>query len=321
MKDVIKYGIAIIIICAIISCEANKKIHGSDPHNYMIAYNVLTDEENDNYDVFTMDFDGKDKKNITKLAGVEWTYHSYDDQLYFISDRDTCHRCFYLYKTDWRGTDPKKISEVRLADSWMSSRKNGSEMIVLPHKTVDTVFYVLDNHGKVIQKLNTGLPYSADPLFVNKGTQVVFRGAHKKFKKDNGYIDELFIINSDGTGLKQLTHYPKEDTTSQWYNYHAGPPKLHPHNNFISYQSFQNGKYSLYGVSLEGKEMGRLTTNMEDEGWHDWSPDGKWLAIEIFDNDQSQFHIGLLNWKSKEMKLLTDTTYKYQQSPNFILKK
>jgi TolB protein len=46
----------------------------------------------------------------------------------------------------------------------------------------------------------------------------------------------------------------------------------------------QNGKYSLYSVSLDGQKQWKLTNNPQNEGWHSWSPDGKWLAIELFDN-------------------------------------
>lgn len=32
----------------------------------------------------------------------------------------------------------------------------------------------------------------------------------------------------------------------------------------------------------------------------------------------SQFHIGLMNWQTKEMAILADTAYKYQQCPVFV---
>mgnify|MGYP003859713635 CR=1 FL=1 len=296
----------------------SKENSTAEQSGYVIAYNVLIDEETDNYEVFTMNIDGSEKRNITNLKGVEWTYYSYQDNLYFISDKDTCHRCYFLYQTNFKGEDPKKISEIQLADSWMSSRNKGTELIVRPK--ADSVFYIIDLKGNILQKIYTGLAYSTDPVFINGGSQIVFRGAYKKFKKDNGYKDELFVLNVDGTGLKQLTSYPEADTTAKWYSYHAGPPKLHPTENFLSYQSFQKGKSSLYAVTLDGSRNWKLTDNPQSEGWHEWSPDGKWLAIGLFDNDQSQFGIGLMNWETKEIKILTDTTYKYQQAPNFVKK-
>ena len=321
-----KIIIALIVILAILTASCNKKVYKSlnaeyPLDEYAIVYNVLVNDSTDNYDVFSMNIDGSDKKNITKLPGLEWTYFSDNERVLFISDKATCKRCYRLYETDYNGETPKRISDIRLADSWMSSRKNSSELIVRPHSTVDSVFYIIDRKGKIINKIATGIPYSSDPLFVKDGKLIVFRGGNTKSKKIEGFNEELYIIDDKGQHRKQITHYPKNDTTAGKFGYKAGSPKLHPTENYITYQSKQNGKYSLYAVSLDGQKQWKLTENEQNEGWHDWSPDGKWLAIELFDNEQTQFHIGLMNWETKELKILTDTTYQYQQSPNFVLKK
>jgi len=306
---------ALFFLTLLSGCQSHKNSGLAD---YAIAYNVLTDSEKDNYEVFTMNTDGSEKQNVTRLDGVEWTYFSSGDKLYFISDKDTSHRAYFLYETNFRGENPRKVTDLRLADSWMDSRKDGKELMVRPR--ADSAFYIIDLNGQVLNKIYTGLPYSSDPQFINDGQQIVFRGSPKKFKKDSGYLDELYIINEDGSGLRQLTHYPKADTTAKWHNYHAGPPAWHPTEKFISYHSFQNGKYNLYAITPDGSRQWKLTDSDQNEGWHDWSPDGKWLVVDLFDTGQTQFHIGLMNWETREMTVLTDSTYKYQQAPNFVRK-
>lgn len=285
---------------------------------YSIAYNVLYDDD-DNHEVFTMKLDGSDAENITSLAGVEWTYYAHGKDLYFISDKDTAHRNYFLYKTDFLGTNPKKIFDVRLADSWMDSRKNGAELIVRPHKSVDTAFYIIDTLGNIKAEIKPELAYFNDPIFSPDGSKIVFRGANRPFKKDSGYVDELYIMNVTGNGLKQLTNYPKNDTTAKWHNYHAGPPRWHPSEDFISYQSKQAGKSSLFAISPDGKNQWKLTENDTlHQGWHSWSPDGKWLAIGVSDLEETQYHIQLINWETKESRILTDTIFKFQQAPVFV---
>ncbi|MCB0283371.1 MAG: PD40 domain-containing protein [Calditrichaeota bacterium] len=296
------------------------KCQNRNNQEYALVYNVLFDAENDNYEVFSMDLDGSSKKNITNLPGVEWTYLAVKDRVYFISDKDTSHRFYRLYQCDYSGNNIKKISDIRLADSWMSSRANGMELIVRPSSKIDSAFYIIDLKGTLLQKLYTRLPFSNDPLFINNGEQVVFRGGKTKSKMIKGFSEELFIIDSNGENLKQLTHYPSDDTSAAKFAYKAGPPRQHPVEEFISYQSMQDGKYSLFAITPDGKKQWKLTESSQNEGWHDWSPDGKWLAIELFDDEQTQFHIALMNWETKEMKVLTDTTYKYQQAPCFVLK-
>jgi TolB protein len=126
-------------------------------------------------------------------------------------------------------------------------------------------------------------------------------------------------MNADGTDRRRLTTYPKDDKTSQWHDYHAGPPRWVKKHNFITYQSVQNGKSSLFAVTLDGKKQWKLTNNELAEGWHDWSPDGKWLAIDMNDRGEKEFGIFLMNWKTKEIKKLTNPKdFKSQLSPVFV---
>ena len=43
----------------------------------------------------------------------------------------------------------------------------------------------------------------------------------------------------------------------------------------------------------------------------------KWLAVELFDEAQTTFDIYLMNWQTRELKQLTDST-KYEQAPVFV---
>ncbi|MBT8179924.1 MAG: hypothetical protein HKP60_12480 [Eudoraea sp.] len=283
-----------------------------------IVYNVLVDAEGDNYEVFVMDMDGKNPKNITNLKGVEWTYYADGDKVYYISDKDTLHRYYFLYRMQPDGSEKIKVSNIRLADSWHSSRFKGKELIVRPHSSVDTAFYIIDTSGKVIKKLRPPFPYFSDPLFSPDGSQIVFRAAKAPFKRNEMFRDELYMMNDEGDSLRQLTFYPEGDTTAIWHNYKAGPPRWNTRENFISYHSFQEGKYSLFAVSPDGKRHWKLTDLKYSEGWHDWSPDGKYLAVEVFDKGQTQFHIGFMNWDTRDFSILTDTLYRYQQAPVFV---
>jgi TolB protein len=126
-------------------------------------------------------------------------------------------------------------------------------------------------------------------------------------------------MNADGTNRRRLTTYPADDKTAAWHDYHAGPPRWVKKHGFITYNSVQNGKSSLFAVTPDGKRQWKLTENPLAEGWHDWSPDGKWLAIEMNDKERTEYGIWLMNWKTKEIKKLTDPKdFKYQQAPVFV---
>lgn len=305
------------MVFLVFSCKENKT-ETTAKQKYIVAYNVLVDEEKDNYDIFTVNPENGKTTNISNNPDVAWTYSSVGNKITYISDKDTCNRCEFLYQMNIEGKNDRKITNFKIRDSWMGFRKNGTEIIVTPHQSVDSVFYIIDLNGKILKKVNTGLPYAVDPTFSPDGKKIAFRGAHKKSKREEGFIDEIYTINDDGTELTKLTDYPKSDTTAQWYAYKAGPPQWHPTENFISYTSYQNGKYSLYAITPDGKKQWKLTNNPQSEAYHSWSPDGNFLVMDLSDTLETKYQIGLMDWKTKELKVLTDTTYKYQQSPVFV---
>lgn len=286
--------------------------------SYKIAYNVLEDTAADNYDIYIMDMNGDNKKNITNTPGVEWVYYAYKDKIFFISDRDTCTRCYFLYEMDADGNNVKKISDLQLEDSWMSSRNNGEELVVTGRIGKDTrsqIFLLKTQDGSYRQITNDTAARYNDPLFLPDEKQIVLR--YKPDKRNRDQRTELYLMNDDGTGLKQLTTYPVTDTTAPWHAYHAGPPRWSPAEKCITYQSLQDSACHLYKITADGKSQGRLTNNEQIEGWNDWSSDGNWLVFETFDREQSIFDVYLMNWKTKQLRRLTDH-WKYEQVPVFV---
>lgn len=310
-----RYAICLFLIALGYACK--EQVAAPAP-SYKIAYNVLFDAEKDNYEVFIMDMDGQNARNITGLEGVEWTYYATGGKVYYISDKDTLHRFFTLYSMNPDGSGKRQFSPIRLADSWHSSRYDGREFIVKPHSSVDTAFYILNDEGAILRKLRPPFPYFSDPLFSPDGSRVVFRAALAPFKRNEMFRDELYIMKDDGSDIRQLTYYPQSDTTAKWHNYKAGPPRWNRAENFISYHSVQDGKYSLFAITPDGKKQWKLTDLEYGEGWHDWSPDGQYLAVEVFDQEQTQFHIGVMDWQTRDFSIVTDTLYKYQQAPVFV---
>lgn len=307
--------LALLIGCAAPSKEESDSVE----KKYRIAYNVLLDAENDDYEVFTMGMDGGDRKNVTNKSGVEWTYRSAGKDLLYISDQDTCHRCYFLYSCDANGQNHRRIGGYQLKDSWMDTRNDGSEIIVNPKVEGDSAFYIIRRSGELVRKVYTGLAYFSDPAFSPDGNQIVFRGSEKRFKRDIGYQDELYIVNVNGTGLRQLTNYPAKDTTANWYSYHAGPPFWDPNNNIITYHSVQQGGSFLFQINPDGTGQKRLTPDSLKVGWHSWSSDGKWIVFDV-DNtvgDQYNWDLYLMEYPEGSITRLTSDPG-YEQSPVFV---
>ena len=316
-----KYIITLLIVCTLLySCGVSQSNLKSTEKKISIAYNVhLPDTTKDDWEIIKMNFDGTGKKNILNNDDVAWTYTTYKNRLFFISDRDTCYRCFFLYETDANGSIVKKVSNLQLEDSWMSTRKDGEEMIVAGRigKVVRYQFFIINTKTGAYRQItkDTSALYR-DPCFSPDGKKIVF--SYQKNKRDKSTHEELYLMNEDGSELTQLTHYPENNPSAKDYGYRAGSARWHPTENFISYVSLQDGRHSIFAITPDGKKQWKLIDNPESEGWHDWSSDGKWLVFNSSDKAETQYHITLVNWQTKEKKQLTDMTYKSQLSPVFI---
>lgn len=287
---------------------------------YKIAYNVLQDQKADDYEVYVMNADGSDPKNVTNHKDVAWTYYSLPGKLLFISDRGACRRCYFLYSADVDGSNVRKVSNLQLEDSWMGSRNKGKELIVAGR--IDTrvryqLFTIDVATGNYRQITNEPASAFRDPSFSPDGKQIVY--VYKKNRTDRTEIEEMYIMNSDGSNRRRLTTYPATDPLAKDFGYKVGPPHWNAKYKFISYQSNQAGKQSIYAVTPDGKKQWKLFDTKLDEGWHDWSLDGEWLTFDSRDPGSGRHDIYMMNYRTKETKKLTgDSPMKFHQSPVFV---
>ena len=305
-------GVVVILLCSFPAT--------SQDGSWKIAFNVLQDQKADDYEVYTMNLDGSDLKNLTNHRDVAWTYYAIPGKLLFVSDRDACRRCYFLYESDLDGGGLRKVTNLQLEDSWMGSRNNGKELIVAGRvdSRVRYQLFIVDRETGKFRKL-TDEPEAAfrDPTFSPDGKKIAY--VYKKKRVDRSEIEELYVMNADGSDRRKVTTYPASDPLAKDPAYKVGPPHWNAKYNFITYQSNQAGKQSIYAVTPDGKKQWKLTGTDLDEGWHDWSPDGEWLAFDSRESASGRYDLMLLNFRTKELRKMTGSSQmKYHQAPVFV---
>lgn len=126
-----------------------------------------------------------------------------------------------------------------------------------------------------------------DYAFSPHGSQVVF--SEQAYEGGGETPRELFVMNVDGSGLRQLTHDGA----------YAGFPAWSPDGKTIAYASYRGSAYitgclglsicptDLYLVDANGGARSRLVTTAASETTPSWSPDGSMLAYAQLNQDGS----------------------------------
>jgi len=118
---------------------------------------------------------------------------------------------------------------------------------------------------------------------------------------DEGSNTHLFAYQpqaADGGGLplSRLTTGPWDDIT----------PAISPDGKRIAFASNRNGYWDLYLLDLPGGQVSRLTDTTEYEAAPTWSPDGLWLAYEIYRDDNLEILIRSVAEPGEPIRLTND---------------
>lgn len=111
----------------------------------------------------------------------------------------------------------------------------------------------------------------------------------------------IFIVNRDGTGLRQVT----TDTANSFQ------PNWSPDGRRIVYSSDRDGHGDLYLVNVDGSGMTRLTTMRGGVYYQSsFSPDGRWIVFQGRpDMAETRDRVYLVAADGSGLRQLTDSSY------------
>lgn len=138
--------------------------------------------------------------------------------------------------------------------------------------------YVMDPDGSNVRRLTytvggLGTSHTSLATWSPSGDLIafasdgIFEGQSREFPGSN----DVFLMNPDGSGIRQLTFDPAAD----------GEPDFAPDGKRIAFVSNRDGNPEIYTISLDNNEEPRRLTDWE--GWDefpDWHPDGSKILFE-----------------------------------------
>lgn len=135
-----------------------------------------------------------------------------------------------------------------------------------------------------------------NPRWSPDGTKIVF-----DYSPD-GVWSDIYVVNADGTGLRQLTHTLDTDAHPVWS----------PDGNRIVFFSNRDGNYEIYVMKFDGTNQIRLTNNTFTDQSPVWSPNGSEIAFDSYRNGNTDIYV--INSDGTNERRLTD----YDGSDNYV---
>jgi Tol biopolymer transport system component len=115
--------------------------------------------------------------------------------------------------------------------------------------------------GKVLERLTENTAWDGWTCWSKDGSQIYFSS-----KRDGN--DEIYVMKSNGGGVKRLTENPAKDVA----------PAISPDGTEIAFVSDRDGNEDIYIMSVDGTAAARLTNTPAKEQNPQWSPDGNHLV-------------------------------------------
>jgi TolB protein len=203
------------------------------------------------------------------------------------------HPGYDIYTATDRGGNLRQLAPAPGYDAEATVSPTGGSIVFTSMRSGDLDLYAMDPDGTNIRRLTDETGYDGGAFYSWDGTKIVYRAWHytdsasaasyKALLRENLVRPtrmELFVMNADGSGKKQITNNGAANFA----------PFFHPDNKrilFASNLSDPGGRnFDLYMISVDGSGLTRVTFNQTFDGFPMFTRDGKHLIFASNRNAQ-----------------------------------
>jgi Tol biopolymer transport system component len=274
--------------------------------------------------IFTMNVDGSNSKLVSNGEGRTTCAYFFPDGKHIIyasthDDDNDCppradrskgymwevYNAYDIYIANADGSKAKKLAASKGYDAEATISQDGKQIVFTSSRDGDLELYVMKADGSDVRRLTYDKGYDGGAFFSPDGKQIVYRAHHPVESADikEGELllqdelvrpskMELFIINTDGTGKKQITHNGAANFG----------PFFTPDGKKIIFASNINDpkgyNFDLFLIDCNGKNLEQVTFSPGFDGFPMFTPDGKKLVFvsNRKASSQHEFNIFTADW-------------------------
>ena len=217
--------------------------------------------------VCLLNADGSGRIQLTDLkATTFYPSISPDGQIVYFSSRDSGN--FEIYSVDINGNNLQKLT------------KNIGALYA-PEMSPNGAWIIFTNHGNGLWLMKPDGSNShpltnkddIDPSWSPDGSMISFASSRSGAR-------QLFVMNADGTNIRQVTDLNNMGGRNTWS----------PDGTKLAFYRGEQGDRNIYVINVDGTGLVKLTDGGDNLG-PSWSPDGNWIVFTSFRDGNNELYI------------------------------
>jgi len=191
-----------------------------------------------------------------------------------------------IFEADLNGNIVHRLTDHPGYDAEAVVSPHGDKIVFTSTRSGDLELFIMDIDGSNVRQLTNELGYDGGAFFSPDGKKLVFRASRPKTPEEqekykrllaDGFVEpsnmEIFTINTDGTGLTQITDLGN----ANW------APYFHPSGEKIifssNHKSFKGFPFNLFMIHTDGTGLKQISFDNTFDSFPMFSRDGKKLVF------------------------------------------
>ena len=210
-----------------------------------------------------------------------------------------------IFKANLKGEIIDTLTNEPGYDAEATLSPDGKSIVFTSMRTGDLELFIMDTDGGNVRQITSELGYDGGAFFSPDGSKLVFRSSRPKTREEiekytslleQGLVEptnmELYIVNVDGTDLRQITDLGK----ANW------APYFHPSGKKIVFASNHKSKrgfpFNLFMINLDGTGIKQLSFDDTFDSFPMFSYDGTKLIFSSnrFNGGDRSTNVFIADW-------------------------